>query len=480
MLALISERDALFAAKRAPGDNGLTPMWSRESWRKYPALQQPAYPNEAALQNVLSQLRQSPALVYKGEVEHLKTLLAEAAQGKRFLLQGGDCAERFHERAAAEVRKQLRILLQMSWVLRHGLNVPIICLGRMAGQFAKPRSAEFDLIEGKKLPVYRGDLINSFEPEAQARVPDPERMLQGYAQAAAALKHMRAFATSGAEAQRLEHWDWESFPRNDRTREYLRLLARMQEEPRGRMRRDACHAARFFASHEALLLGYEEALTRRDPESERCYNFGAHLLWLGDRTRRLHGAHVEYLRGLANPLGVKIGPECEPEELPALLRVLNPLNEWGRITLITRLGADNVARLLPRFIKAVQQSRARVLWCCDPMHANTLTTQAGWKTRRFEDILAELRLCFELHRTHGSWLGGVHFELTGDNVTECLGGAQELAESDLARNYETYCDPRLNYVQSLEMAFEIVSAHQAARFVEEEGGVQRVESYASM
>ncbi len=441
--------------------NAKLAMWSPASWKKYPALQQPVYPERRCVQEVLRQLRQRPALVYKEELEHLKKLLAEAAQGRRFLLQGGDCAERFHEHVAPAITKQLRMLRQMSLVLHHGLRLPIIRVGRMAGQFAKPRSAAFEWAGEKKLPVYRGDLINSFAAEAHARVPDPRRMLQGYAQAAATLKYVRAFAASDVEGQRLEPWNWDALPRNARA--YAQVLARWNEATPGRGRSGVLAETEFFSSHEALLLSYEEALTRREIESDRYYNFGAHMLWLGDRTRHVNGAHVEYLRGLANPIGLKLGPTCAPEELLALLRVLNPLNEWGRITLITRLGATHIARLLPPLLQAVQRSRARVLWCCDPMHGNTILTKAGWKTRACDDILAELRQCFALHRAHGSWLGGVHFELTGDNVTECLGGMQGLAETDLHRQYETYCDPRLNYVQSLEMAFEIVNAHQAER-----------------
>lgn len=441
------------------------PAWSPRSWREYPAKQQPVYPEPGNLHAMLAQLREYPPLVYTGEVEYLKSLLAQAAQGQRFVLQGGDCAERFRDCTNHAITAKLKILLQMSLVLIYGLRKPVVRIGRIAGQFAKPRSAEFEIINGQTLPAYRGDLINSFEPDPATRVPDPRRLLQSYYHSSVTINYLRALIEGGfADLHHPEHWNLEFISASEHRHDYVRLVERLTDaihfmESLGGVRSSVLGKVNFFTSHEGLLLCYEEALTRHDLESDKYYNLGAHTLWLGDRTRERNGAHVEYFRGLANPIGIKIGPTCEPEELVSLLRVLNPLNEWGRITLITRLGHRHIARLLPPLIQAVQKQGAHVLWCCDPMHGNTTTTDNGIKTRDFEDILGELRLCFELHRKHGSWLGGVHFELTGENVTECTGGAQKIAAKDLAAHYETYCDPRLNYAQSLEMAFQIAHAH---------------------
>jgi 3-deoxy-7-phosphoheptulonate synthase len=440
------------------------PTWSPSSWKNYPAKQQPVYPQPERLQETLAQLREYPPLVYSGEIEHLKRLLAEAAQGKRFVLQGGDCAERFRDCTNQAIVGKLKILLQMSLVLIYGLRKPVVRIGRIAGQFAKPRSAEFETVAGQTLPVYRGDLINSFEPIAETRTPDPRRLLQSYYHSSLTMNYVRALIEGGfADLHHPEHWNLEFISASAHRREYVQLVERLTDaihfmESLGGLRDSVLGKVNFFTSHEGLLLCYEEALTRRESASDKYYNAGAHTLWIGDRTRDLSGAHVEYFRGLANPLGLKIGPSCSPEELLALLRVLNPLNEWGRITLITRLGQQHITRLLPPLLQAVQKQGAHVLWCCDPMHGNTTITEHGVKTRDFEEILAELRLCFELHRTHGSWLGGVHFELTGENVTECTGGAQKIAAKDLSVNYDTYCDPRLNYAQSLEMAFQIAQA----------------------
>jgi 3-deoxy-7-phosphoheptulonate synthase len=388
-------------------------------------------------------------------------LLGEAAQGQRFLLQGGDCAERFADCVAASIADKLRVLLQMSLVLTYGLRKPIIRVGRLAGQYAKPRSAPLETIGGVSLPVYRGDLVNGFEPTSTARASDPERLLQAYFHAAATLNYVRALIEGGfADLHHPEHWDLEFIRESERHRDYTQIVSRILDaisfmEACGSALETALGRIDFFTSHEALVLPYEEAMTRREAESCRHFNLGAHMLWLGDRTRTLDGAHVEYLRGIANPIGIKIGPSCSPDELPALIERLNPANQWGRVTLITRLGADRVRELLPPLLRAVRAAGARVLWVCDPMHGNTVRTATGVKTRDFERILEELRETSAVHHENESRLGGVHFELTGEDVTECLGGARRLAEADLHTNYATYCDPRLNGEQSLEMAFLI-------------------------
>lgn len=460
--------------------------WTPQSWKKFPAQQQPRYPQPERLETTLAQLRTYPPLVYAGEVDYLKRLLAEAAQGHRFVLQGGDCAERFRDCTHAAIVSKIKILLQMSLVLIYGLRKPVVRIGRIAGQFAKPRSADFESVNGQTLPVYRGDLINSFEPEAATRVPDPQRLLQSYYHSSLTMNYVRALIEGGfADLHHPEHWNLEFISASAHRCDYVQLVERLTDaihfmEALGGVRNSVLGTVNFFTSHEGLLLPYEEALTRHEIKSDKYYNLGAHTLWLGDRTRDLNGAHVEYFRGLANPIGIKIGPSCAPEELLELLRVLNPLNEWGRITLITRLGQERIATLLPPLIHAVQKHGARVLWCCDPMHGNTTMTEHGIKTRDFAEILAELRLCFDLHRTHGSWLGGVHFELTGENVTECTGGAQKIAAKDLATNYETYCDPRLNYAQSLEMAFQIVGAHQTDRRARETSRMKSNLAFASL
>lgn len=454
-------------ANDLPGRNHNPAMttWTPRSWRNKPITQQPTYPDAAHLERVLTQLRSYPSLVFPGEVDHLKRLLREAAQGKRFLLQGGDCAERFQDFSSRAIANKLKILLQMSLVLIYGLRKPIVRIGRIAGQYAKPRSAEHENVRGQKLPVFRGDSINSFEPDARTRIPDPERLLQCYYHSATTINYIRALIEGGfADLHYPDHWDLEFISKSDRRRDYRRLVKRILDgvqfmEALGGVKAEVLGRVDFFTSHEGLLLPYEEALTHYVKERKRYYNLGAHTLWIGDRTRQLHGAHVEYFRGLANPLGLKVGPTCAPDELVELIRVLNPKNEWGRLTVITRLGKDRIGDLLPPLLRAVQRSNGRVLWCCDPMHGNTRITAGGMKTRDFRDILLELAQCFAIHQRCGSHLGGVHFELTGEAVTECLGGAEQIAEADLATNYRTYCDPRLNYSQSMEMAFQIASAH---------------------
>jgi 3-deoxy-7-phosphoheptulonate synthase len=436
--------------------------WTPRSWRSRPAEQQPSYPEPARLQAVLERLAALPPLVTPAAVAHLQRLLAEVAQGRRFLLQGGDCAERFEDCYAPAISDKLKVLLQMSVVLTYGLRKPIVRVGRLAGQYAKPRSTASEEIDGVSLPVYRGDLVNQFAPTPAGRVPDPERMLQAYFHAAATLNYVRALIEGGfADLHHPENWSLAFIRESERHREYAQIVARILDaisfmEACGSTLETALGRIDFFTSHEALVLPYEEALTRREEASGQYFNVGAHMLWLGDRTRGLEGAHVEYLRGIANPIGIKVGPTCTPDDLARLVARLNPENRWGRVTLITRLGVHRVRDLLPPLIHAMQAAEARVLWSCDPMHGNTIRTAGGVKTRDFDQVLSELRETYAIHGAHDSRLGGVHFELTGEDVTECLGGARRLGEADLQTNYATYCDPRLNAEQSLEMAFLLV------------------------
>ena len=433
--------------------------WNPHSWQRFPAEQQPVYPDPTALEGVLARLRQLPPLVVPEEVDRLRSLLAEAAAGRRFLLQGGDCAEQFKDCAPEAIAGKLRVLLQMSVALTHGGRKPVVRVGRIAGQFAKPRSRATETVRGRELPSYRGDLVNALEATPEARRPDPARMLEAYFHATATLNHLRALTAGGfADLHHPERWELPGG--TGEVPEYRRTLDQVKEsldflEALGGIQREALERIDFFTSHEALLLPYEEALTRWVPDASAYYNLGAHTLWVGERTRQLDGAHVEYLRGLRNPLGVKVGPSATPEHLAALLDRLDPDREPGRITLITRFGAGRIREALPPLLKAVQAVGRTVLWSCDPMHGNGAESAQGLKTRDFDAILAELRQAFELHRELGSHLGGVHFELTGEAVTECTGGTQRLSEVDLAKAYETGCDPRLNGAQSLEMAFLI-------------------------
>ncbi len=436
----------------------MTP-WNPHSWQRFPAEQQPVYPDPTALEAVLARLRRLPPLVVPEEVDRLRGLLAEAAAGRRFLLQGGDCAERFQDCTPDAIEGKLRVLLQMSVALTHGGRKPVVRVGRIAGQFAKPRSRPTELVRGQELPSYRGDLVNALEATPDARRPEPARMLEAYFHAAATLNHLRALTAGGfADLHHPERWELPGG--TGEVPEYHRTLDQVREsldflEALGGVQRDALERIDFFTSHEALLLPYEEALTRWVPEAGAYYHLGAHTLWVGERTRQLDGAHLEYLRGLRNPLGVKVGPSATPEQVQTLLARLDPAQEPGRITLITRFGAAHIREALPPLLRAVQAAGHPVLWSCDPMHGNGAESAQGLKTRDFDAILSELRQAFELHGAAGSTLGGVHFELTGEAVTECTGGTQRLSEADLAKAYETGCDPRLNRAQSLEMAFLI-------------------------
>jgi 3-deoxy-7-phosphoheptulonate synthase len=397
--------------------------------------------------------------VFAGEVVNLSRQLRDAADGKKFLLQGGDCAERFRDCTPEAITSKLKILLQMAAIISHGAHIPLIRVGRIAGQYAKPRSAEHESHDGELLPVFRGDNINSFTPDRLGRRPDPSRLLEGYHLASITLNYIRAMIAGGfADIHHPEHWNLRVLKPGPHRDRYEQVLQSIQDavafmESLGGIKQDSLSNIDFFTSHEGLLLGFEESMTRYVPEYDGYFNLGAHMLWIGDRTRHLDGAHVEYFRGIKNPIGIKWGPETEPHELVRLIKVLSPNNEPGRITIITRFGADLVANLLPAAIQAVTGAGLAVLWSSDPMHGNVIKTKNNMKTRDFGAILSELRSCFEIHRALGSHLGGVHFELTGDDVTECTGGSEGLAEHDLPRNYETFCDPRLNYSQSLEMAF---------------------------
>jgi 3-deoxy-7-phosphoheptulonate synthase len=435
--------------------------WSPASWRTRPIKQQPTYEDETALADVLRAIRGYPPLVFVGEVDNLKRQLAEAAAGRRFVLQGGDCAERFQDCTPEAITSKLKILLQMSVVLSYGARRPVVRIGRIAGQYAKPRSNDFETVDGRPLPVFRGDNINSFEPDPVHRRPDPRRLLTGYHTASMTLNYVRAMITGGfADLHHPENWNLGFFGKSPQKQRYEQVVANIQDavafmQSFGGLREELLGTIDFFTSHEGLLLGFEEAMTRE--LRGRHYNLGAHMLWIGDRTRELDGAHVEYFRGIANPIGIKWGPSADAEAMVELLTRLNPTNEPGRLTIITRFGVAKIASCLPQAIEAVRKAGLNVLWSSDPMHGNAIKTKNDIKTRDFDAILAELRQAFEIHAQLGSRLGGVHFELTGEDVTECTGGAEGIREEDLVRHYETFCDPRLNYNQSLEMAFLISS-----------------------
>ena len=440
--------------------------WSPSSWQQKAIKQQPTYERKSELADILNVLRSYPPLIFVGEVDNLKRQLADAAAGKRFLLQGGDCAERFQDCTPEAITSKLKIILQMSVVLCYGARQPLVRVGRIAGQYAKPRSTDTEMVNGKELPVFRGDSINSFEADEQGRKPDPKRLLQSYHTASLTLNYIRAMITGGfANLHDLENWNLGFFKKTSQRQRYEQVVANIQDAVAfmssfGGVREELLGSVDFFTSHEGLLLGFEESMTRFVPEKNRYYNLGAHMLWIGDRTRDLDGAHIEYFRGIANPIGVKWGPTADVATMIQLIKRLNPTNEAGRITLITRYGEGKVDKHLPEAIKAVQAAGLTVLWSADPMHGNVIKTKANIKTRDFSAILAELKSSFDVHKKMGSRLGGVHFELTGEDVTECTGGAEGIGEDDLVRQYETFCDPRLNYSQSLEMAFLISSILQ--------------------
>jgi 3-deoxy-7-phosphoheptulonate synthase len=435
--------------------------WSPSSWQDKPVQQIPRYPDEAKLRGVLERLAKLPPLVTSWEVENLRSQLAEVAQGRRFLLQGGDCSESFEECESSVIAGKLKILLQMSLVLVHGTKKRVIRVGRFAGQYAKPRSADDETRAGLRLPSYRGDLINRLAFSAADRVPDPELLLRGYERAALTLNFIRALIDGGfADLHHPEYWDLGFMANSPRAEEYRRLTQSIGESIRfmeaiSGNRLGETSRVDFFTSHEGLHLHYEQAQTRQVPRRPGWYNLSTHLPWIGDRTRNLDGAHIEYFRGIANPIGVKVGPRMTPEELLRLVEVLNPEDQPGRLTLIHRFGAERIGAALPPLIEAIRKARRTVVWCCDPMHGNNETTAEGYKTRDFQKILGELEQAFEIHARLGTYLGGVHFELTGENVTECTGGACGITAADLKKAYKTQVDPRLNYEQALELAMLI-------------------------
>jgi 3-deoxy-7-phosphoheptulonate synthase len=452
----------------------MTKGWQKTDWRARPRVQMPDYPDQTALKGVEAQLAKYPPLVFAGEARRLKKHLALAAEGKAFLLQGGDCAESFAEFSADNIRDTFRVMLQMAVVLTYAAKVPVIKVGRMAGQFAKPRSAPTEVIGGVEYPSYRGDIINGFEATAEARVPDPARMLQAYTQAAASLNLLRAFSTGGfADIHRVHAWTL-GFAEHDKADRYREVSNRISDAldfmTAAGVNGETAHTlstVEFYTSHEALLLEYEEALCRIDSITGQPVAGSGHMIWIGDRTRQPDGAHVEFARGVLNPIGLKCGPSTTVEDLKVLMAKLNPENEAGRLTLIARFGAGKVAEHLPRLIRAVREEGAHVVWSCDPMHGNTIKAASGYKTRPFNAVLSEVREFFAIHKAEGTLPGGVHFEMTGKDVTECTGGLRSVTDEDLRDRYHTACDPRLNASQSLELAFlvaeELSSLREGAR-----------------
>lgn len=437
--------------------------WAPDTWRGKEIRQMPDYPDQAAVDDVEQRLANFPPLVFAGEARRLKEQLGGVAEGKAFLLQGGDCAESFAEFHANNIRDTFRVLLQMAVVLTFGAACPVVKVGRMAGQFAKPRSGPTETQDGKVLPSYRGDIVNAIEFDEAARVPDPERLVRAYNQAAATLNLLRAFAQGGfADLHKVHQWNLEFVSDSPQGERYEEMAGRLDEALAFMA---ACgvtpdkvpqlHETDFYTCHEALLLNYEQALTRVDSLTGQWYDCSAHMLWIGDRTRQPDSAHVEFLRGVGNPIGMKCGPSLDPDELLRLLEVLNPENVPGRMTLIARMGAGKVEAHLPTLVRAVQRAGAKVVWACDPMHGNTVKSSTGYKTRVFDSILSEVKDFFAVHRAEGSYGGGVHFEMTGQDVTECIGGAHAVSEASLGDRYHTHCDPRLNANQALELAFLI-------------------------
>ena len=437
--------------------------WTPGTWRERPAMQQPDWPDQAALDDVLAQLKALPPLVFAGESRQLRAALGDVAAGRAFLLHVGDCAESFRDLTAPRIRDNLKIMLQMATVLTYGAALPVVKLGRVAGQFAKPRSSATERVGELELPSFRGHMVNDDAPDAQARVADPQRMLQAYNQSAARLNLLRAFTKGGfADLEQVHVWNQEFVAGSPQGRRYEGIARGIDDALRfmraigiDLQRERTLHEVDFWTSHEGLVLPYEECLTRRDSLTGRWYDCSAHLLWIGERTRALEDAHVAFLAGVENPVGCKFGPAATPDEVVALCDRLDPERDPGRMTLIARLGADRVEELLPPLVRAVKESGHPVVWTCDPMHANGLVTDDGMKTRRFDDIMRELRGFFSVCRAEGVWPGGVHLEFTGDDVTECVGGADPIVESELCSRYSTLCDPRLNARQSLDVAFQV-------------------------
>jgi 3-deoxy-7-phosphoheptulonate synthase len=456
--------------------------WSPKSWRNRPIVQVPEYPDIDRLNAAEEKLRNYPPLVFAGEARKLRAQLADAAEGKAFLLQGGDCAESFAEFRPNNIRDTFRVLLQMAVVLTFASGKPVVKVGRLAGQFAKPRSSDVEEVAGVTLPSYRGDMINDMAFTAEGRIADPERMVQVYNQSAATLNLLRAFAQGGyANLQEVHRWNLEFVSSGAQAKKYSELADRIDEAMTFMaacgLTPDVAPQLRetdFFTSHEALLLGYEEAMTRVDSTSGDWYDTSAHLLWIGDRTRQLDSGHVEFMRGIANPIGLKTGPSQTVDGLLALIESLNPQNEPGRLVIISRMGHDQVENKLPELVRAVASEGKQVVWTCDPMHGNTIKAQSGYKTRPFDQILQEVRGFFAVHDAEGTHAGGIHIELTGQNVTECTGGAQAITDEGLSDRYHTHCDPRLNASQSLELAFLVGEQLKAKRDKIRQSGSTRV------
>ncbi len=436
--------------------------WTKSTWQNHTALQQPTWPDQAAVDKVLANLSTLPPLVFAGEIRSLKQLLAKAVTGDAFLLQGGDCSENFAQVTAPNIRETLKVLLQMAVVLTYAGGKPVIKVGRIAGQFAKPRSSDTEIIDGVELPSYRGDMVNSAEFSPESRIPNPKYMLKGYNMAAATLNLLRAFTRGGyGSLQRVQAWNQEFVAQSPMGRSYDRLAKQISHAIRFMetigisSETPQIHQTQLFTSHEALLLQYEEALTRMDTITGDWYDCSAHMLWIGERTRQVDGAHIEFLRGVHNPIGLKLGPNYDLDDVKQIIDTINPDNEPGRLTIITRLGMKKVEKVLPPLLREMKKEGFNIVWSCDPMHANTYTAKSGHKTRNFNDILSEITCFFETHWSEGTIPGGVHLEMTGNNVTECTGGAHNIVDEELAENYLTSCDPRLNAEQSLEVAFQI-------------------------
>lgn len=446
-------------------------IWTPDSWRSKPILQQPTYQDQEHLNKVLSELKSYPPLVFAGEAKRLKEQLADVSRGEGFLLQGGDCAESFSEFHANNIRDTFKVLLQMAVVMTYAGGVPVVKVGRLGGQFAKPRSSDTETIDGVTLDSYRGDIINGVEFSKEARTPDPERMIKAYNQATATQNLLRAFATGGlADLHKVHQWNLDFAHKSEESKQYEKFAEEIENSLNFMQ---ACgitsktyrnlRETDFYTSHEALLLPYEEAFTRRDSITGDWYNTAAHMVWIGDRTRQLDGAHVEYMKGIHNPIGIKAGPSMDPEDLVKLATAVNPTNEEGRLNIIVRMGADKVGDHMPQLIRAVEREGLNVVWSCDPMHGNTIKSSNNFKTRPVDAILTEMKQFFQVHKSEGTYGGGVHLEMTGKNVTECIGGSFVVTEEDLSSRYHTHCDPRLNADQSLELAFLIADTLKESR-----------------
>ncbi len=439
--------------------------WKPYSWKKKIALHQPKYESESHLNSAVSRMKKLPPLVFAGEVRHLKQELAKCSKGSGFLLQAGDCAESFAEFNPNYIRDTFRVIMQMAVILSFAAGVPVIKVGRLAGQFAKPRSSPIEEKNGVKLPSYLGDMINSIDFNKKARIPDPNRMIDAYNQAASTQNLLRAFAYGGyADLCNVQNWNLD-FVKKSKQGSDFKMLANRISECLNFM--DACGInnknvrqiteTSFFISHEALLLPYEEAFTRIDSTTGDWYDVSTHMVWIGDRTRQLDGAHVEFCKGISNPIGIKVGPSANPDEILKLIKIINPNNEEGKIVLIVRMGEKLIKDLYPPLLRKIKKSNLNVTWSCDPMHANTEKAKSGYKTRNFKNILSEVKSFFQIHKSEGTFAGGIHLEMTGQNVTECIGGLQKISDKDLASRYHTHCDPRLNASQSIELAFLIAS-----------------------